>query len=80
MVTTMDGSFQRVTSQPLSPPQSAPVATAAQSISGRLAPACMARPMASEASAMVAAIERSISPDTTSSAIASAIRAFSEKL
>ncbi|MDT4861672.1 hypothetical protein FQZ97_962870 [compost metagenome] len=80
MVTTMEGSFQRVTSQPLSAPQAAPVTKAASTMVPTPAPACMAKPMAIEASAMMAAMDRSISPPITSSAMASAISAFSEKL
>ena len=48
--------------------------------SGVPAPACIAMPIAVEASAMIAATDRSISPAMISSAMASAIIAFSVKL
>ena len=44
------------------------------------APACTAMPISVEASAMMAATDRSISPEMISSAMASAISAFSVKL
>ena len=53
-----------------------PIATS----NGVPAPACTAMPMSVEASAMIAATERSISPEMMSSAMASAISPFSVKL
>ena len=44
------------------------------------APASAAMPISVEASAMIAATDRSISPEMMSSAIASAIRPFSVKV
>ncbi len=76
----MDGSCQPVTSQPLSAPQAMPVMPAASNISGRPAPARIAMPIASELRPIVAAIDRSISPAVTSSAIASAMMPFSDML
>ena len=46
MVTTMEGSFQRVTSQPLSAPQAAPAASAASTMVAVPAPAFIAKPIA----------------------------------
>ena len=53
-----------------------PIATS----SGVPAPACIAMPMTVDDSAMIAATDRSISPAMISSAMASAISAFSVKL
>jgi hypothetical protein len=80
MVTTIEGSRSRVTRKPLKAPQARPDRCRRRPASGVSAPACSASPIAVEASAMMAATERSISPEMMSSAMASAISAFSVKL
>jgi hypothetical protein len=79
IVTTMDGSLPRATSAPLQAPQSAPTASPAHTSAAGGSPAREASPMPSEASAMIAATERSISRTRISSAIGSAMIACSEK-
>ena len=80
MVTTIEGRPSRVTRKPLKAPQTRPVPMPMATSTGVSAPNCSAKPIAVEASAMIAATERSISPEMISSAMASAIRAFSVKL
>ena len=80
MVTTMDGSFSPATSPPLIAPQTRPVPMPIITRPGVPTPACAAAPIAVEASAMIAATERSISPEIMRSVIAKAINAFSVKL
>ena len=81
MVTTIDGRPRRVTSAPFIAPQSEADAEADRDEDAACRRrACAAKPIAVEASAMIAATERSISPAMMSSAMAKAIIAFSVKL
>ncbi len=80
MVTTIEGSPSPVTSKPLKAPQTRPVADADGDQHRRAGAVLRARPISVEASAMIAATDRSISPAMISSAMASAISAFSVKL
>ena len=69
------------TRKPLNEPQARADREADRERASRVpAPACDAKPIASEASAMMAATERSISRTRISSAMPSAMIAFSEKL
>jgi hypothetical protein len=79
MVTTMDGSPKPATSTPFTAPHISPVATPMATIPVST-PAVIASPIAVEASAMIEATDRSISPAMISSAMAKAIIAFSVKL
>jgi len=80
IVTTIDGSPIPATRSPLKMPQASPVPMPITTSPGAATPIWAAAPMAVDASAMIAATERSISPAMTSSAIAKAIIAFSVKL
>ncbi|MNI25884.1 hypothetical protein D3C73_795630 [compost metagenome] len=80
MVTTIDGSFSTETSVPLIAPQTSPTLMPTATSPGAPIPIWAAAPMAVEASAMIAATERSISPTMISIAMAKAIIAFSVKL
>ena len=80
IVTTIDGTENAVTSAPLNAPHVTPTPRPMTIRAGVGAPACAARPIAREATAMIAAIDRSISPMMMRNAIASARMPFSEKL
>ena len=80
MVTTIDGRPRPVTIAPLKAPQASPTEMPITTNPGVPTPACTAMPISVEASAMMAATDRSISPEMMSSAMASAISAFSVKL
>jgi len=80
MVTTIDGRPRPVTRMPLNAPQISPVASPIRTSPSVPTPTCAAAPMAVDASAIIAATDRSISPEMISSAIAKAIIAFSVKL
>src|SRR6185437_13271273 len=80
MVTTIEGSFSPVTSQPLNAPQSSPTSAPMATRPGVSTPICAAAPISVEASAMMPATEMSISPAMIRSAIGKAISAFSVKL
>ena len=80
MVTTIEGRPIRATNRPLTAPQARPVAMPVITNAGVPKPAVMAAPIMVEASAMIEATERSISPAMMSMAMAKAISAFSVKL
>ena len=80
MVTTIEGRPRRVTSRPLKAPQSRPTNRPISTISVVPAPNWTAAPMAVDASAMIDATDRSISPEMIRSAMGKAIIAFSVKL
>ncbi len=80
MVTTIDGRPTPATRNPLKAPQARPVQRPIPTSAGVPNPAAAAAPMAVEASAMIAATERSISPQMISRVMAKAIIAFSVKL
>ncbi len=80
MVTTIEGSFSPVTRKPLKAPHNMPTPMPTATSVGVSAPYCSARPINVEASAMIEATDRSISPVMITSAMASAIRPFSVKL
>ena len=80
IVTTIEGSPSPVTSAPLNAPHTSPTPRPIMTSVAVSAPASAAAPIAVEATAMIAATERSISPEMISSAIAKAIIAFSVKL
>jgi hypothetical protein len=80
MVATMDGTRPMVTSAPFKQPAARPVPIPMQARPGVSTPAPAASPIATEASAMIAATEMSISPAMMSSASGNAISARSVKL
>ncbi len=80
MVTTMAGIWNRVMIAPLAKPASKPVASPISTSSGTPAPAWAARPMNTDASAMIEATDRSMSRVTMISVMDSAMIAFSLKL
>ena len=81
MVTTIEGRPRRVTSSAVEgAAERARRRGRSATSAGVPTPTCSAMPIAVEASAMIAATERSISPEMISSAMAKAIIAFSVKL
>ena len=80
MVTTIDGRPRLVTKAPLNAPHSTPVRIPTATKPGVPTPNCSANPIIVDENAMIAATDRSISPEIITSAIASAISAFSVKL
>ena len=80
IVTTIDGRPRPVTRKPLKAPQIRPVPIPISTRTGTPVSNWAAAPIAVEASAMIEATDRSISPAMISMAIAKAIIAFSVKL
>ena len=80
MVTTMEGSPSPVTRKPLNAPHNSPTDNPMTISIGVSKPVCTAAPIAVDASAMMDATDKSISPEMINSAIAKAIIAFSVKL
>ena len=80
MVTTMEGSLSPATKKPLKAPHNSPVPMPMATRPDVPTPIWTAAPMAVEASAMMAATDRSISPAMIRSAMAKAMIAFSVKL
>ena len=80
MVATIDGTRPKVTSAPLMQPATSPVPRPIAASPGVPMPCAAASPMATDASAMMAATEMSISPAMISSASGNATSARSVKL
>jgi hypothetical protein len=80
MVATMEGTRPKVTSAPLIIPATRPVPSPMTTRPGVSTPSATARPIATDASAMMAATEISISPAMMSNASGNAITARSVKL
>ena len=80
MVATIDGTRPSVTSAPLTQPAARPVPRPSRGQRHGAAPCSAARPIATDASAMMPATEMSISPAMISNASGSATSARSVKL
>jgi len=76
----MEGRRRPETSAPLKAPHSKPVVMPMATRPGVPTPNCSAKPIIVEQNAMIAATERSISPEMITRAMARAISAFSVKL
>src|SRR5689334_1379779 len=80
MVTASEGSPRRVTSRPLTSPQTTPSRTQSGMIVSIAMPPFQSLPMTAPARPAVEPTDRSISPETTSRVIGSAIRAIGRVL